>query len=230
MSKGEGFKIAVARDGPYIVSGGVPLAKQHVVPNEAGESIEWREGETYRANPKYALCRCGHSHRKPFCDGTHLEIDFKGTETASHEPYGEQAEVLEGPTLSLADAESLCAFARFCDPAGQVWNLVARSNQAEARQLAIHEAGHCPSGRLTAIDRETGEAIEPTFEPSIGVIEDTAKAISGPLWVRGGIPITSADGHRYEVRNRVTLCRCGESRNKPFCDGTHASIGFTDER
>ncbi|MFE2733740.1 CDGSH iron-sulfur domain-containing protein [Streptomyces sp. NPDC059349] len=46
--------------------------------------------------------------------------------------------------------------------------------------------------------------------------------------MRGGIPVTAADGTPYEVRNRVTLCRCGASRNKPFCDGTHASIGFKD--
>jgi hypothetical protein len=83
---------------------------------------------------------------------------------------------------------------------------------------------------LVAIDRQSGQAIEPKLEPSIGVIEDTAKGISGPLWARGGIPIFSADGEPYEVRNRVTLCRCGASKNKPFCDGTHAAIGFTDER
>ena len=52
--------------------------------------------------------------------------------------------------------------------------------------------------------------------------------VSGPLWVRGGVPVVSADGYEYEVRNRVTLCRCGSSENKPFCDGSHASIGFTD--
>lgn len=37
-----------------------------------------------------------------------------------------------------------------------------------------------------------------------------------------------ADGFRYEVRNRVILCRCGASRNKPFCDGTHAPVKFKD--
>jgi len=48
------------------------------------------------------------------------------------------------------------------------------------------------------------------------------------LWVRGGIPVTSANGFHYEVRNRVTLCRCGTSKNKPFCDGSHAAIKFKD--
>jgi len=58
--------------------------------------------------------------------------------------------------------------------------------------------------------------------------QDTAKEISGPLWGRGGIPVIGADGVTYEVRNRVALCRRGASSNKPFCDGSHASIGFND--
>jgi CDGSH-type Zn-finger protein len=52
--------------------------------------------------------------------------------------------------------------------------------------------------------------------------------VSGPIWVRGGIEIESAEGHAYQVRNRVTLCRCGKSQNKPFCDGSHVAHGFHD--
>ncbi len=79
-----------------------------------------------------------------------------------------------------------------------------------------------------AWDRETKEPLEPHFERSIGIVEDPAEGVAGPLWVRGGIPVVAADGEPYEVRNRVTLCRCGASKNKPFCDASHASIGFTD--
>jgi hypothetical protein len=57
----------------------------------------------------------------------------------------------------------------------------------------------------------------------------TAKGLSGPLWVHGGIGVIGADGFAYEVRNRVALCRCGASRNKPFCDGSHVSTGFNDK-
>jgi CDGSH-type Zn-finger protein len=222
-------QITVTRDGPYVVRGGIPLAKQHIVVNAEGESIEWREGEGYPSDGSYSLCRCGQSGKKPFCDGTHARVPFDGTETASREPFVAQAEQFDGPTMSLLDAQPLCAFARFCDPQGQIWNLVGRTDHESARKLVDHESGHCPSGRLVAMDKKTGKAFEPKFEPSIGVIEDTAKGVSGPLWVRGGIPITSSDGTRYEVRNRVTLCRCGASRNKPFCDGSHASIGFSDQ-
>jgi CDGSH-type Zn-finger protein len=46
--------------------------------------------------------------------------------------------------------------------------------------------------------------------------------------VRGGIEVHSADGRVYELRNRVALCRCGASGNKPFCDGSHVATGFND--
>jgi CDGSH-type Zn-finger protein len=53
------------------------------------------------------------------------------------------------------------------------------------------------------------------------VIEDPQMGVSGPIWVRGGIPVEAVNGKAYEIRNRVTLCRCGKSSNKPFCDSSH---------
>ncbi len=214
-------KIQITKDGPYLVSGGLPLNEQRIVTNAEGESLEYKEGKKYPAQPQYALCRCGQSSNKPFCDGTHAKVRFNGAETASRQPYVEQAETIEGPALRLTDAESLCAFARFCDPKGRIWNRVLEDTP-EARKIVEHEAGHCPSGRLVVWDKKTGRPMEPEFKPSLGLIEDTAKQVSGPIWVRGGIPVISADGQPYEIRNRVTLCRCGRSGNKPFCDGAHA--------
>jgi CDGSH-type Zn-finger protein len=221
--------ITVTKNGPYLVEGGVPLANQHIVTNSEGESLEWREGDGFPRAQKYALCRCGGSSTKPFCDGTHKRNGFDGEETASREPYANQAHRTDGPAMVLDDAESLCAFARFCDPQGKVWNLVQKSDEPRAANLVVHEAGHCPGGRLVARDRTTGQALEPHLESSLGLVQDTAQAISGPIWVRGGIPVVAADGHAYEVRNRVALCRCGASSNKPFCDGSHASIKFSDK-
>jgi CDGSH-type Zn-finger protein len=87
---------------------------------------------------------------------------------------------------------------------------------------------HCPAGRLVVHDKKTHKASEEPLSPSIGVVEDPALGCSGPLWVRGRITVASEDGTRYETRNRVTLCCCGASSNKPFCDGSHASIKFED--
>jgi CDGSH-type Zn-finger protein len=215
-------KIQVTKDGPYLVSGNLPLSEQWIVTNDEGDSLDYREGKKFPAQAQYALCRCGHSAGKPFCDGTHAKVRFDGAETASHEPYLEQAETIEGPAMTLTDQENLCAFARFCDPKGKIWNLVTQASP-ESQKLAIYEAAHCPAGRLVVWDKETGKAIEPKFEPSLGLIEDTEKKVGGPIWVRGGIPVVSADGKTYEIRNRMTLCRCGKSANKPFCDGNHAA-------
>jgi CDGSH-type Zn-finger protein len=213
-------KVRVSKDGPYLVSRGIPLTKQIVGIDAAGYSYKWSEGKKYPSKDNYALCRCGRSKNKPFCDGTHHEVNFDGTETASREPYLDQAERLDGPALELTDAVGLCASARFCERAGGIWNLTEQSKDSEAKRIAIEESGNCPSGRLVVWDKN-GKDIEPKFEPSIGVVKDPQEDMRGPIWVRGGIPVESADGNVYEIRNRVTLCRCGKSSNKPFCDGSH---------
>jgi len=221
-------KVVVTKNGRYLVTGGIPLSRQTIVTDRDGEPEKWREGETFATKESYALCRCGHSATKPFCDGTHKKIGFDGTETASREPYRSQAKVLEGPTHTLSDAEALCAGTDFCIPNGRVWNQVAHTDDAQVRANFIRQVGNCPSGRLVASERASGAAIEPSLPRSIGVIEEPAAGVSGPLWLRGGIPVISADGFAYEVRNRMTLCRCGASANKPFCDGSHFKIGFRD--
>ena len=146
------MKVTITKNGPYLVEGSVPLATQTITTNAEGESVTWLEGEPIDARSSYALCRCGQSASKPFCDGTHQRKGFDGTETASRAPYLDDAQRQSGPTLDLTDNESLCAFARFCDPAGQIWNLVEEEGE-QAASLTAREAGLCPSGRLVAWDR-----------------------------------------------------------------------------
>ena len=227
MEPADGMKITVTRNGPYLVEGSVPMSRQTIEPDAEGNSVAWSTGEQFEERASYALCRCGHSSEKPYCDGSHVTVGFDGTETADRAPYLDQASGQRGPSLTLTDAQPLCAFARYCDVAGQVWNLVEREGPEAARLTAL-EASLCPSGRLVAWDNETGRAIEPELDPSIGIVDDPAEGLAGPIWVRGGIAVTAADGETYEVRNRVTLCRCGASKNKPFCDASHARIGFTE--
>ena len=214
-------RIKVTRNGPYLVYGGVALTEQIIVSDANGDPVGWREGEAYPVGETYALCRCGQSQNKPFCDGKHARIPFDGTETAWRAPYLDRADETEGPTLRLTDVLPLCANAGFCTRAGGTWQLTERSDDPEARQTAIEQAGNCPSGRLVAWEKD-GQAVEPHLEPSIGLVENPLTGASGPIWVRGGIPTEAADGTVYEVRNRVTLCGCGQSTNKPFCDGCHS--------
>ncbi|HYL71462.1 MAG TPA: CDGSH iron-sulfur domain-containing protein [Candidatus Dormibacteraeota bacterium] len=221
-------KVVVSRNGPYLVSGAVPLARQTVVSDGEGNSVEWRESAPFPVKESYALCRCGHSANKPFCDGTHRKVGFDGTETASRAPYRELAQRFEGPVHSLTDAQSLCAGADFCNPNGAVWNQVEQTDEGAVRANFLRQVQRCPSGRLVAWERASGAPLEPPLARSVGVIGHPHEGASGPLWVRGGVPVVSADGFTYEVRNRVTLCRCGASKNKPFCDGTHYAIKFND--
>jgi CDGSH-type Zn-finger protein len=218
--------VTVSRDGPYVVSGDLPLTEQVIVANSDGDSLQWQEGKVYDAPERYALCRCGHSHKAPFCDGTHAKIGFDGTETAARTPFTEQATVFDGPSLALLDARRLCADGRFCDPNGKVWTQVARTDDPNVRSMFLRQVQHCPAGRLVAFDKTTGTAIEKSLPVSIGLVEDPVAHCSGPIWLRGGISLTSADGYQYEVRNRMTVCRCGATKNKPFCDGSHATIKF----
>jgi CDGSH-type Zn-finger protein len=215
------MKITVTKNGPYIVTGGVPIVVAEICNDNEGYCRTWKIVDRYPVKEQCALCRCGHSENKPFCDGTHAKTRFNGTETAGNEPYLSHAEIIRGPELELTDYHGLCVHARFCMRAGGIWNLTGQSDIPEKRDTAIEEASNCPSGRLVIRDLRSGELVEPVLEKSIVVIEYPAKGEHGPLWVRGGIPVVSADGKPYTVRNRVTLCRCGRSNNKPFCDGSH---------
>jgi len=172
----------------------------------------------------YYWCACGKSKSQPFCDGSHGCGRTDLTETARQKPCPGGAEWFEGPFLDLADCTPLCASAKFCDRAGGIWNLTVRPDSPESESTAITEAGNCPSGRLVLRNTGNDDAIEPHFEHSVGLIEYPEHAGRGPVWVRGRIPVISAEGKRYALRNRVTLCRCGRSNNKPFCDSSHLDL------
>ena len=221
-------KITVTEDGPYKVEGRVPLGEQSIAVNERGESIEWQPTGDFEQRKTYFLCRCGKSGNKPFCDNSHAE-GFDGTEVADCAPYAEQAKRIEGPRFTLLDQEDLCALARFCDTHQTVWDEVEKTDDPEVAAIFLDQVSNCVSGRLVAIDNVTGEPVHPQRDPRISTTQDPAEECSGPLYVEGGVRMVSAHGENYERRNRMALCRCGQSGNKPFCDGTHVKIGWSDK-
>ena len=136
-----------------------------------------------------------------------------------NEPYLENVKEFDGPELKLTDKKELCVDAEFCVRGANIWNLTVHSDRPGFREMAIEEAANCPSGRLVVWDLNDNP-IEPEYEQSI-VVTEHMDGSPGPLWIRGRIEIESADGTVYEKRNRVTLCNCGKSENKPLCDGSH---------
>jgi CDGSH-type Zn-finger protein len=216
-----GLTITVRADGPYVVEGGVPLTRKSIVYSEWHEPLTWRKDVTTPTDAPYRLCRCGQSANKPFCDGSHARLGFDGTETAPTESSAERRQRIPGAHVTLTDDRMLCTRAGFCgNRVEKIWDMIGRTEDSRVRAQVMHMAEHCPSGRL-GYELEDGP-VEPDLPRAIAVTRD------GPYWVTGGISIALSDGRALEVRNRVTLCRCGKSANKPLCDGTHAAIKFKD--
>ena len=89
-------RIKIQADGPYVVTGGVPLTARRPIESEHGEPLSWTTPETLDDGAAYALCRCGGSGNKPYCDGTHAGNGFDGTEQATTAPYADTASNLGG--------------------------------------------------------------------------------------------------------------------------------------
>jgi CDGSH-type Zn-finger protein len=218
-------EIRIERDGPYQVTGPLPISRTRTVKTEFGEPVDYAPFERLAADETYRLCRCGKSSNKPFCDDSHLEeprIDV--SERADHGPRAERADVFRSTQdgAVISDDLSLCSKAGYCkDRFTGIWQMLG-SADPDVRTRMARMVELCPSGRLAWADSEGAPDHEPEYEPEIAAFRN------GPLFVRGRIRVVGADGEPYEVRNRQVLCRCGFSQNKPFCDGSHAIVGFRD--
>jgi CDGSH-type Zn-finger protein len=218
-------RIIVQPDGPYQVEGEIPLVRKTQVVSAYGERLTWRRDETLEAGVTYDLCRCGLSQDKPFCDSTHRDIDFDGTEAADTRPTAERRRTYPGSTGIVVMTDGLlCTSSGFCsNRTGKIRQLVQNTDDPNVRSSIIGMVERCPSGALTYTIWQGQPDIEPDLPQQIAATtEITANGpIDGPLWVTGNIPVERADGQPLETRNRVTLCCCGESQTKPLCDGTH---------
>jgi CDGSH-type Zn-finger protein/uncharacterized membrane protein YozB (DUF420 family) len=210
-TKPAGAAIDVKKDGPYVVTGECRLY------DAEGNALPVRGG--------LALCRCGNSSRKPFCDGTHAKIGFSGMRHAS--ATNGDAQPYRGKHLTIHDDRAICAHAGVCtDTLPGVFRLgrepwIDADGAAAEAVIALIE--RCPSGALNySIDGVFPE--RPSREPAIYCSKD------GPFRVAGGIALGTEEGVVPRFSDRYTLCRCGASKNKPFCDGTHWAIGFDSSR
>ncbi|MFI7230526.1 ferritin-like domain-containing protein [Nonomuraea angiospora] len=226
-STGDQQRVVVLRDGPYVVYGRVPLRrKRKIVSAEQKNALTWKTGEPLETEETYALCRCGHSGAKPFCDGTHAAIGFDGTEAAPMRPYQELQHVHDGVGISAQRVGELCIHAAFCiGRTRPIAKMLDDTADSDVRSDVMGRIDHCPSGSYSYALERGGETIEADLPRAISVLEEE-DGLASALWMTGGIPVTRSDGRPLETRNRMTLCRCGHSGNKPLCDGTHREIGF----
>lgn len=214
--------ISSSPGGPLIATG-LPIVAKTPVHSEHGEPLTWQTSDALTDRKRVALCRCGLSSEKPFCDGSHTSAGFEGNDTATASTYTERANEIGTGPITIHDDRSICVHAGFCGSrVTNVWKQASDVSDSMVRLAVINAIEKCPSGALTY--RFDGDPVdtEPDLPAHVGVIRD------GPLWVTGGVKVTTSDGTELEVRNRVTLCRCGQSANKPLCDGSHKDAGFTD--
>jgi CDGSH-type Zn-finger protein len=171
-----------------------------------------------------ALCRCGGSANKPFCDGTHGIIGFSDAKDDDRTP--DRQDHYPGEAVAIQDNRGICAHAGHCtDSLPAVFRMGEEPwidpDCADPETIMRVVAG-CPSGALAA-SRGGEQVPEPDREPMVTVTRN------GPYAVTGGIELMGVVFGEGASREHYTLCRCGASRNKPFCDGSHWRIGFTDQ-
>ena len=169
-----------------------------------------------------ALCRCGKSKSKPFCDGTHGKFGWTDEKKDGRQPR--KVDNYKGNKITIHDDRGICSHAGFCtDGLPKVFQMGVEpwiDADAETVKKIIETIGKCPSG---ALSYSIGGKLYNSFseQTEINITED------GPYFIKGNIELKDAD--KPESEEHFALCRCGKSKNKPFCDGQHWYHKFRDE-
>ncbi len=190
-------------------------------------------GEEIPAPPQVALCRCGGSAIRPFCDGSHARIGFTDAKDPKRVP--DRLDTYPGVQVTILDNRGTCQHSGLCTDrlatvfrAGQEPFVAPSGGRLDEILSAVRD---CPSGALSfAIDGRAARGQADwgdTREPAIEVTRD------GPYRITGGIALAGPDGtdmarNEGASREHYAICRCGHSQNKPFCSGMHWYVGFRD--
>src|SRR6476469_2898844 len=200
------------------------------------ENIKNFKGEPLSTTVGIALCRCGKSNRKPFCDGTHSIIGFSSQNVNLNENDTNKLTIKNkrrdyvGKEITIHDNRKICSHAKECvNNLPSVFKLGSNpwiDSDGSKIQDIINTVRKCPSGALSySIDGIEYRDPKEQRDPILTVLKN------GPYYITGGIDLIGENIEFGEgaSKEHYTLCRCGTSENKPFCDGTHRTINFKDE-
>lgn len=206
----ENVTIEIMENGPLIVSG--------------LKNFQNSKGQALSPKDRIALCRCGESANKPYCDGSHTAAKFSGIREIDKSLTKEK--IYEGKEISIHDNRVICCHATECvEQLSSVFRLEERPwidpDRAEVETI-IEVIKKCPSGALSYTINEKHYR-DQDREPAIQI------AKNGPYDVSGDVALKVAEGLQPPSKEHYSLCRCGASKNKPFCDGAHRDIDFSDE-
>ena len=192
----EPLKITILDDGPIRVEGAKSAAFC---------------GETLPVDGDLWLCRCGQSKNPPFCDSSHRQVGFDGS---CENPPDKAVHTWEGRTVRTHFNPNTCMHVFKCQPLKALRHAELDGDDAAAVEI-MRVVATCPSGALTAERKTEGEVPEePGFDQQIDIMA------GGEVRIQCAFEI-NADKLERQRPERATLCRCGLSRNKPWCDGQH---------
>lgn len=214
-------KILLLPNGPYYLLNDMEPKVVENLQNSEGQPLSTLRG--------VALCRCGASKNKPFCDGTHGTIGFSSeNKTQDNSPIiKDKRKNYVGKEITIHDNRKICSHAAECvNNLPSVFKFNARpwiNPDAADKQQIINTIKKCPSGALGYSIDEV-EYKDQERMSMVTVSKDGPYTITGVIDLIGD-NIQFAEGFSKE---HYTLCRCGASNNKPFCDGMHITINFKD--
>lgn len=208
-------KIACLPNGPYYLLNDMQPAP---VPN-----LRRSSGEPCATVRGVALCRCGGSKNKPFCDGTHAAIGFSDRKVS--DGSGDRRASYAGKRITILDNRALCSHAGFCTDGLKAVFRQHEEPWIDADGATVEKIvatiNKCPSGALSyAIDGVERKDAERA--PMVTVTDN------GPYAITGGVELLGVKFGDGASQEHYTLCRCGASKNKPFCDGSHWQVEFRD--
>jgi CDGSH-type Zn-finger protein len=183
------------------------------------------KGEAIEVKPVMSLCRCGRSSNHPFCDGTHLQIGFRSDKAPDRVP--DRLDTYVGKGITIHDNSGVCSHAGYCTKYSPA---VFNDNKepwidpdAAAPEETAKTIRMCPSGALS-YTKDGVLCKDLDRKPSMTISKN------GPYCVVGGIELRDPGGSKPESKEHYVLCRCGASKNKPFCDGAHSEANFQDDK
>ena len=202
--------IECAPNGPYIV--------------ENLRSLQNSKGGAISTKEVIALCRCGASAKKPFCDGSHTSINFSDKKLT--DGTLDKRDTYVGKQVTVHDNRGICSHASFCaDELEAVFNADQEpwvNADSSTLQAIIDVIKKCPSGALS-YSIEGVEHRDQNRPPAITVSKN------GPYFVVGGMELKDVTWGKEASKEHYALCRCGKSENIPFCDGAHRQSNFQDD-
>lgn len=177
------------------------------------------------------LCRCGGSSNKPYCDGTHKTNGFSGIN--ENEYMKNETLAYKGKAITIFDNRNICSHRGYCTrelstvfKEAEPW--IDPDGDTVEKIMALCDK--CPSGALSYVLNGSARVMGPEVDPPKIRLSERHYGYHGPYDVSGDIEIAGQLEREPESPIKTSLCRCGHSKNKPYCSGEHYYIKFEDDR